>query len=139
MPIVKTYMELPYQGADGFDSDFVSAFGYLEVSNDEIGFYLLARQFHDNCGDCACDLDYYNPAFLTANNEFSETGIDGAKALRDCVQLFATMDEIKQKVQEVQHSNLHKNNDLLIYQIVSDHPDNFVNLNAVQIIKESKV
>ncbi len=138
MPIVNTYMELPYRGTEGFDSDYVSAFGYLEVSNDEIGSYLLARQLHDHCGDCACDLDYYNPAFLTANNEFSETGIDGAKALRDCVQLFATMDEIKQKVQEVQHSNLHKNNDLLIYQIVSDHPDNFVNLNAVQIIKASQ-
>lgn len=69
------------------------------------------------------------------DNEFSETGIDGAKALRDCIQLFATIDEIKQKIQEVQQANLHKNNDLLIYQIISDHPDNFVSLNTVQIIK----
>lgn len=63
MPIVNTYMELPYRGMEGFDSEYVSAFGYLEVSNDEIGSYLLARQLHDHCGGCACDLDYYNPAF----------------------------------------------------------------------------
>lgn len=131
-------MELPYLGIDGLDSDHVSAFGYLVVSKDEIGSYLLARQFHDHCGDCACDMDYYTPAFLTSNNEFSETGIDGAKTLRDCIQLFPTIDEIKQKIQEVQQANLHKNNDLLIYQIVSDHPDNFVNLKAIQIIKASQ-
>lgn len=135
MPVVNTTMELPYRGADGLDSDFVSAFGYLEMASDEIGSYMLARQFRDNCIDCGCDLDYYNPAFLTSKNEFLEFGIDDAKTLRDRVQLFTTMDEIKLKIQEIQEANLHKNNDLLIYQVDSDHPDIFVILKAVQIFK----
>lgn len=68
MPIINTYVELPFIGVGDFESDIVCAFGY--VDDNDIGKFLIARQFRDNCTiskengiSCGCDHDYYNPAF----------------------------------------------------------------------------
>lgn len=64
-------MELPYKGNEDYESEIVSAFGYMQINSKGINKYIIARRFRDFCNnECACDLDYYNPAFLMCNNDF---------------------------------------------------------------------
>lgn len=139
MVSVKTYMELPPVKSADCESDFVSAFGYLDIAESEMHCYVLARQFLDNCDEiCGCDRDYYNPAFLTPEDEFQECGNEDTKLLKECVQLFPLMDDVQHKIKEIQLNNIHKNNDLLIYKITSDKPDHFITLKVVEIIPAEK-
>ena len=130
MPNIKTYVELPFIGEGDFESDFVCAFGYVDIDNEDIGRFLIARQFRDNCTSskgngisCGCDLDYYNPAFLMASDTFSESLSEGSASIRGVVQIFESLDDVEKKIFELKEHNLHKGNDLIAYQINGDAPD----------------
>lgn len=138
MEKIKVYMELPCIENPSYESDFVDAFGYVEVSKTELGKYIIARQFRDNCSpDCGCDKDYYNPAFLMEANIFQEKLEEDADSLRGNIQIFDSMDIAQEKVFEIQRANLHDSNDLIIYQITTDSDDyKWATLIAVAIIRD---
>lgn len=121
MPNIKTYAEIPYIGDDTFSEvDIVCIFGYLNIEEADQGSFIIARNFRDNCINCDCDMDLYNPAFLLVSNTFSESLEENATDLRGSVQIFKSIEEVELKIKDIESINLHQNNDLIIYQISAD-------------------
>ncbi len=136
---LNTYVELPYIGTEELDNVHSSAFGYVDIHDNDINQYLLARQFRDNCGDdCACDFDYFNPAFLMKSGQFNEQLESKSSVLSESLQMFQDLASIEAQIEAIQSSDSHHGNDLAIYQIQQDkHTDGFVSINLIKIIKKS--
>lgn len=136
MEKLNTYVELPYKGKEDYESDFVSAFGYVDIYANEINQYLIARQYRDNCNEeCSCDPDYYNPAFLMHSNEFSEDINSGSPILSDSFKLFSNLDAVNTELAYITKQNIHKGNDLLIYQLTREQKNSpYVTLAVIKII-----
>lgn len=136
MEKLKTYVELPYKGKENYESDFVSAFGYVDIHAAEINQYLIAREYCDNCNEeCSCDPDYYNPAFLMHSNEFSEYINPNNPILSDSFKLFSNLDAVNAELPHITKHNIHKGNDLLIYQLTREQNTSpYVTLAVIKII-----
>ena len=137
MNILNTYVEYPYIGAeDGVENYTGSAFGYLQISEDEIGQYLLARNSTDYCDEnCSCNHDHLNPAFLMKSGEFFEHLEPDTKVLSESAQLFKDMPSVEAQIALIQENNSHNGNHLAIYQIRQEkRMDGFVTLHAVKLI-----
>jgi hypothetical protein len=140
MEKLNTYVELPYIGTENYDSDFVSAFGYMDIKPDEINQYIIARQFRDNCDEnCACDRDYYNPAFLMLSGKFSEAIESNNTVLSESILLLDSTEAVDAKIAQIQAENAHGGNDLIVYQLRQENSsDRYVTLHADRIIKANK-
>lgn len=141
MNILNTYVEYPYIGTEDDVEDYSgSAFGYLQINDDEIGQYILARNSTDYCSeDCSCDHDHLNPAFLMRSGEFCEHLEPETKVLSESAQLFKDIPSVEAQIALIKENNSHKGNHLVIYQIRQEkRMDGFVTLHAVKVIMTPK-
>lgn len=133
---LNTYVEFPYIGNEEFENTHSSAFGYVDIHDNDINQYLLARQFRDNCGDdCACDFDFFNPAFLMKSGDFNEQLESKSSVLSESLQLFEDLALVEAQIELIKASNSHRGNDLAIYQIQQkSRNDGFVSINIIRIV-----